>query len=106
MAVQVDKNSLAQHWVHSHEEDTGKQMVFRPAAFQFPPSRGRAGFDLKADGKLVNQGIAPTDGTTETIGTWKLEDDSTLAFYLGKVKTPSRSLKIISADKDRLVVKK
>ena len=106
MAVQVDKNSLSQRWMHSHEEDTDKQMVFRPAAFQFPPSRGRTGFDLKADGKLVNQGIAPTDCTTVTNGTWKLEDYNTLAFYLGKAKTPSRSMKIVSADKDRLVVKK
>src|SRR5262245_50526487 len=28
-------------WVHSREEDAGGVRVFRPADYQFPPSRGR-----------------------------------------------------------------
>jgi len=37
-------------WVHSHEEDSDEEMVFRPAAYEFPPSRGRRSFELKPDG--------------------------------------------------------
>ena len=106
MPRQVNQDALTQNWIHSHEEDTETQMVFRPATFSFPPSRGRSGFELKADGKLINRGIAPTDGPSETSGSWALDNDNTLTFYLGAVKKPARSLKIVSVDKTRLVVEK
>lgn len=106
MPRQVNQDILTQNWVHSHEEDTETQMVFRPPTYKFPPSRGRSGFELKADGKLINRGIAPTDGPTETSGSWALNDDNVLDFYLGASKKPTRSLKIVSADKARLVVEK
>ncbi len=106
MPRQVNQDTLTQNWVHSHEEDTETQMVFRPATFKFPPSRGRSGFELKADGKLINRGIAPTDGPSETPGSWELDNDNVLTFYLGAEKKPTRSLKIVSADKSRLVVEK
>jgi hypothetical protein len=47
-------------WVHSHEEDSDEEMVFRPAAYEFPPSRGRRSFELKPDGILAEGGIGPT----------------------------------------------
>ncbi|MBI5032002.1 MAG: hypothetical protein HZB51_15835 [Chloroflexi bacterium] len=106
MPRQVNQDALTQSWIHSHEEDTETQMVFRPATFKFPPSRGRTGFELKAGGKLINRGIAPTDEPSETSGSWALENDNTLNFYLGAKKKPTRSLKIVSADKSRLVIEK
>ena len=44
---------LCQHWVHSHEEDTETEMVFRPASHPFPRSRGRRSFELRPDGTFV-----------------------------------------------------
>ncbi len=41
----VDRSRLCQRWIHSHEEDTDTEMVYRPADFAFPPSRGRTGFE-------------------------------------------------------------
>ena len=35
------------------EEDTNTEMVFRPATYNFPRSRGRRSFELKTDGILV-----------------------------------------------------
>ena len=102
----VNQKVLTQNWVHSHEEDTDTQMVFRPANFKFPPSRGRAGFELKSNGKLINRGIAPTDAPSATTGSWSLNQGNVLNFYLGAAQKPSRSLKIVSADKSRLVVQK
>ena len=52
---------LLQHWIHSHEEDTDTEMVFRPASFNFPPARGRKGFELSPDGTLIDYRIGPTD---------------------------------------------
>src|SRR5947199_3837943 len=96
---------LQKRWLHSHEEDTDSQMVFRPASFAFPPSRGRAGFELKPDQSLIDIGIAPTDGSQETAGKWKVDGDKILFFKSSGTK-PARTLQIISADNNRLVVKK
>ena len=32
MANKVNVDVLQQHWMHSHEEDTDTEMVFRPAS--------------------------------------------------------------------------
>jgi hypothetical protein len=95
---------VRQRWVHSHEEDTDKEMVFRPAAFEFPPSRGRTSFELKPDGALLEGGIGPTDRPVETQGTWELEDDR-LLLRRDPSETP-RVMRIASVDDDRLVVEK
>jgi hypothetical protein len=95
---------VRRRWVHSHEEDTDKEMVFRPAAFEFPPSRGRTSFELKPDGALLEGGIGPTDRPVETQGTWELEDDR-LLLRRDPSETP-RVMRIASVDDDRLVVEK
>ena len=106
MGAKMIPGVLHQRWLHSHEEDTDTEMVFRPATFNFPRSRGRMGFELKRDGGLIEIGIAPTDGPLETQGRWKLEGDDQLTFYAGAQSEPKRVMRIASADKDRLVVKK
>lgn len=97
--------ALEQEWVHSREEDTDTEMVFRPASYDFPPARGRKSFALQSGGKLVEGGIAPTDARTETEGTWKVEGNH-LVFHTKSASEPSRVMEIISVDKDRLVVRK
>jgi hypothetical protein len=94
---------LQGRWIHSHEEDVNTQMVFRPASYAFPPSRGRRGFELKSDQSLIDIGIAASDGPQVTKGTWKL-DGSSLQFFKSAGRTPTQTLQVVSADKDRLVV--
>ena len=96
---------LQKRWLHSHEEDSDTEMVFRPASFKFPPSRGRAGFDLKPNSSFIEIGIAPADGPQESKGTWQLLDNK-LELYKPSSSTPARTMQIVSADKNRLVVKK
>ncbi len=67
---------LCQRWIHSHEEDTATEMVFRPATFPFPRSRGRISFDLRRDGTLIGRGIGPTDRRTQETGRWRLTEDT------------------------------
>jgi hypothetical protein len=95
---------VRRRWVHSHEEDTDREMVFRPAAFEFPPSRGRTSFELKPDGALLEGGIGPTDRPVETQGTWELEDDR-LLLRRDPSETP-RVMRIASVEDERLVVEK
>ena len=95
---------LIGHWVHSHEEDSAKEMIFRPASFSFPRSRGRDSFELKTD-VLIERGPGPADAATETLGTWSVSADGELSFFHGAEKKAARVMKIISAKADRLVVR-
>ena len=106
MKKNIDKNALHQHWVHSNEEDTATETIFRPASFAFPRSRGRSAMTLKPDGGLVETGPGPTDRPQESQGTWKLEGDDTLSIYEKRKTKPKRTMKIVSLDQDRLVVRK
>src|SRR5262249_46362827 len=92
--------NLHGRWLHSHEEDTGVEMVFRPASFKFPPSRGRMGFELRPDQSLVEIGIAPADGPQESAGRWELQSGNQLRFFGASSRKPARTLEIVSAAKD------
>jgi hypothetical protein len=94
----MDVKVLRQHWVHSHEEDTDTEMVFRPASYKFPPARGRKGFELKPDGTVIDYGIGPADRRTRSKGKWKLEGE--------ELRFGERMMKIVSLDRERLVVRK
>ena len=96
---------LCQHWVHSHEEDTATERVFRPATYKFPPSRGRLSFELKADGGLIRYAIGPTDRSQTSQGMWRLEDHH-LVLLSSPSAGPDQVLEIVSASPDRLVVYK
>jgi hypothetical protein len=106
MPKKITPEVLHRTWVHSHEEDTDREMVFRPETFKFPPSRGRASFELKPDGSLVEGGPGPDDRREARAGSWKLEGADTLAFYGPSQPGPSRLLRIRSASADRLVIMK
>lgn len=105
MRDKIRSGDLQRRWIHSHEEDSEREMVFRPASYPFPPSRGRTGFELRADGSLVHIGIAPADGPRESAGHWTLEDECLILEPAGRAE-PSRTLRIVSASQDRLVVRK
>lgn len=99
-------NRLIRHWVHSHEEDSATEMVFRPATFKFPRSRGRTGFELHADGSLVDHGIGPADASAVTAGTWQEKGNGRIELYHARANKPARVLQMVRVDKDRLVVQR
>ena len=90
---------LQGRWVHSHEEDTDAEMVFRPASFAFPRSRGRTSFELHPDGTYVESSPGPVDVPEESTGSWSLEGDQ---LVLGR----DHAWKIKDASSDRLTVRK
>lgn len=106
MAKDADREALQQRWLHSHEEDTETEMVYRPASFSFPRSRGRTGFELRPNQTLVDVGIAPTDRPRELAGTWDLEGDESKSLLLRPAGSAPRKLSIVSVAPDRLVVRK
>src|SRR5437016_4806545 len=101
MNTQAIAELLQKRWLHSHEEDTPTETVYRPADYPFPPARGRSGFELKPNHQLIEVGIAPTDGSREVAGSWNLQDGETLILTLSPVASNPRMLQILSVDKDR-----
>jgi hypothetical protein len=99
----VERTTLQKHWVHSHEEDTETEMVFRPASYAFARSRGRSALELRADGSYAESAPGPTDRPEDAEGSWELED-GVLTLRTGDGST--RVLRIASVDDDRLVVRK
>jgi hypothetical protein len=100
----VARAVLQRRWVHSHEEDTAGEMIFRPKDYQFPPSRGRLAFELRPDGSYVETAIGPADRPEQVTGTWDLTDYNTLAISRSEEDEPKRVMHVASATHDRLVV--
>ena len=100
--------TIQQNWMHSYEEDTETEMVYRPSDYNFPLSRGRTGFELKPNHKLVEINIAPTDGSEEETGSWELKDanEENLTLQLNPKNSASRKLYIKSINEDSLVIEK
>ena len=101
----LSAHALGQRWVHSHEEDTEHEMIFRPAEREFPPSRGRMRFELLPDGTFLESAPGPTDAPEKRGGTWELAGKK-LVLDSDQAPEGRRELEIVSAEEDRLVVKK
>ncbi len=104
-ADEISKYLMNRRWLHSHEEDTDSEMVFRPSTFALPPSRGRSGFELRPDGSAVAISPGPTDVPQEGAGKWTLGGANRLSVHLPDAQQV-RIFNILSAAPDRLVVKK
>ena len=100
----VTRDALFGRWTHSHEEDTSDARVYRPSSHPFPPSRGRASFELKADGTMIEHAIGPTDRSARRDGTWELRPEGRVV--LRPEGAPERVLDIVSVAADRLVVRR
>jgi hypothetical protein len=93
---------LFKHWIHSFEESTDNEDVYRPVGFDFPPAFGRRGLEIKENGEFVLHGIGPADGTVEVPGHWTATGASELSVWLeGR---PPFTLTIVSVYDDMLRV--
>lgn len=71
---------LTGHWRHSHEEDEANDIaVFRPVNFPFPPSRGRAEFELLPDGQACLCGLGSGDRSQEHPCLWHVDFQNDVA---------------------------
>lgn len=97
---------LNQHWIHSHEEDTASETVFRPATYKFPRSRGRVGYEFKPNGKCTVTGFGPDDRSQKRDSKWELKitdpKEITVTLESGEI----RVLRLITVMENKLVVLK
>jgi hypothetical protein len=98
------KAELEGHWVHAHEEDTGDQLVFRPATHPLPPSRGRRSFELRPDGTMIDHRIGPDDRGQPTPGSWNITPDGVLELH--PAGAGALSMRVAQVGPDKLVLEK
>lgn len=96
---------LCGRWLHAHEEDTEDEMVFRPAAAKFPPSRGRRGLHLSPDGSYAELRPGPDDRTQRLPGRWAVEADDWLVLE-SEHGASRQAMRIVTADGEAIVVRK
>ena len=102
MDDQLDQ--LVGTWRHSHEEDTANEKVFRRFDFAFPPSRGRVGYEFRSDYTCTYIGIAARDGAAKEECLWRLRGSARKEIVLTFPNGQQQVLKIVSLDRDRLVI--
>ena len=96
---------LIGHWRHSHEEDQGDQIVFRPSTFTFPPARGRVAFRLDEDGVAKRFPIGADDRSGSVEAGWRLSGDRIEIIDKGAA-APAQVWEIVSASAKKLVLKR
>lgn len=97
---------LQQTWLHSHEEDQGEVLTYRPNTYDFPPSRGRTGFTFKEDNSFIQYEIAPTDGLEERLGNWKLTDNDLIRVSFEEGDYQDFLLEIVTLEPNLLRVRR
>lgn len=105
MKSPIDPAVLHGDWLRSPEEDTATEVVYRPASYAFPPSRGREGLRLSADGTLIRSAIGATDLHTHRRGRWRLED-GVLHLEYESGPNASRALELVDASSTRLATRR
>ncbi|HEX8263836.1 MAG TPA: hypothetical protein VF596_00325 [Pyrinomonadaceae bacterium] len=105
MSTKFNKEALCGEWVHSSEEDTDDEIVFRPSSYDFPLRRQpRDVYELQPDGKFVKGTATAADSVKQAQGEWELAEENEIAFRTES--EPDRKLQIASVEDDKLVLKK
>ena len=105
-ASRETKALLCRRWVHSHEEDSAAEQVFRPADYAFPPSRGREAFECQSDGSLRADRPGATDKTASSSGRWEWREPRSVLLFRAGAASPFRVLEIVDLTSERLVVRR
>jgi len=101
----LDAHLFGTTWLHANEEDTDETKIYRPNTYHFPPSRGRTGFSLDADGTFRLFAIAPTDGLEEHTGKWEMVNKNIMRITFAEKEAEAFQLELISVTADLLKVK-
>lgn len=104
MKKQIIKDSLIGEWVHSKEEDTDDEIVYRPPSYDFPLTRAaRDTYQFSPDGRVIKGKPSGSDGINEIDGSWNLESNEIFIYKDEKLVTKET---VASIAKDKLVIKK
>jgi hypothetical protein len=97
----IEPEQVQGRWVHSHEEDTDDELVFRSesSGYDFPRSRGREALELRPDGSYGSTVPGPADKPEASGGgAWAVDGD--------KLVLPDRTLEVTALDEGMLRVRR
>ena len=106
MSQQELPQELYKKWIHSYEEDSAGYQVYRPADYNFPPSRGRKGLEILPENGFILYDIAPADGHQKVKGSWASPEANHLQVELAGKSADNFTMQILEYSDDKLVVKK
>lgn len=78
----INREAIVGAWVHSFEEDTSEESVYRPKGFSFNRARGRREFHLNPDGKILDNSPGRADLPEPVSGDWNVADAQVSIYYL------------------------
>lgn len=96
---------IFRRWGHSFEEDRGDVTVYRPAEYEFPRARGRAGIEFRPDGTFIDWTIGPADARRPINGRWQIEGRWRVRVSFEENVRPPRILEILQYDAEVLRVR-
>lgn len=100
------KETLCKNWIHSFEEDTETEKVFRTEDFDFPMSRQpREHILINSDGKITLADTFESDKPEGKSSRWDFEDENILKLYDEKDKQVNE-FEILALGKGLLKLKK
>lgn len=97
-------STMFKHWTHSHEEDSEGIKVYRPSEYNFPPSRGRDGFELKENGEFIRYGVGATDKQEAVVGRWIPEGENKIQVFFDNQNNQSFIIDLVSSDENVLKI--
>ena len=100
-----NEECIYKHWNHSYEEDTVDKKVYRLSTFEFPPSRGRDGFEIKENGEFILYIMGPTDRPEKFFGNFTIDSNKLNIELTSKIQK-SYIMTILSCDENLLVIQK
>lgn len=105
MSQQELSQELYKKWIHSYEEDSAGYKVYRPASYNFPPSRGRRGLEILPENGFILYEIAPADGHQKVKGSWASPTANSLQVKLSGKRAEDFIMQILEYSEDKLVLK-
>ena len=102
VAEDMMKEIYGKTWMNSFEEDKDGAKAYRVSTYEFPPARGRSGFEIAEDGAFYEVAPGPTDALEKTEGKWRAQEDKILV----QVDEKEYMLELVSYEDGLLMLKK
>lgn len=97
----ISTSALYGRWLHSFEEDTASEQVYRREGWSFPRSRGRDWFSFAADGSGRIGGPGADDRGASSPMRWSLSNKGVLQI---EQECKAQLYKIRLEEDDKLII--
>jgi hypothetical protein len=102
----MDQTPLRGSWTHSHEEDQGDILIYRPThSFAFPPSRGRETLEFGEGGELTKKAPGPDDRSRTGVSRWTALGMNRFRLE-GIADTPGQVIEVVEYTPEILKIRK